>query len=119
MDYSFQLLLEALEKYDHFTDFHKYKNNYDYQLALLMMGNKMYMTNGSVIFAENKSVFSAVSQVHYEHYQSKEDVLKDLENNDAIQCVVGKGLIPFGHAQTPSLTDYADGVDTMKFLTSL
>lgn len=114
--YNFQPLLEALNKYEHFADFHKYKHNYDYQLALLMMGNKMYMTNGSVLFAENKSIFSAVSQVHYEYYNNKEDLLHELENNNAIQCVVGKGLIPFGQAQTPGLTDYADGVDTMKFL---
>ena len=29
------------------------------------------------------------------------------------------GYIPFGQAQLPSLTDYADGIDTIKFLTNL
>ena len=27
--------------------------------------------------------------------------------------------IPFGKAQVPSLTDYADGIDTINFLTKL
>ncbi|MFK7971699.1 MAG: acyl-CoA reductase [Bacteroidia bacterium] len=34
---------------------------------------------------------------------------------DRLQCVVGKN-VPFGHSQQPKLYDYADGVDTMKFL---
>jgi len=29
---------------------------------------------------------------------------------------VGKGYLPFGSAQCPTLTDYADGIDTMQFL---
>jgi hypothetical protein len=29
------------------------------------------------------------------------------------------GSVPFGQTQLPGLADYADGVDTMKFLTTL
>jgi hypothetical protein len=36
-----------------------------------------------------------------------------------VQCVVGKNHIPFGKTQQPSLTDYADGIDVMKFLLEL
>ncbi len=36
--YNFEPLLKALNKYDYFGDLHKYRNNYDYQLALVMMG---------------------------------------------------------------------------------
>jgi hypothetical protein len=36
-----------------------------------------------------------------------------------IQAVVGHGFIPFGNAQKPTLSDYADGVDTMYFLNLL
>jgi hypothetical protein len=38
------------------------------------------------------------------------------ENAEHIQCVVSRTDIPFGRAQYPALTDYADGVDTMRFL---
>lgn len=114
--YDFIPLLEALKKYDHYFEFHKYKHNYDYHLALLMMSNKLYMTNGSIILTENEALFSPISQVNYSFYNSVENVLELLKNNNDVQCVVGKYGLPFGKAQQPSLTDYADGVDTMEFL---
>lgn len=118
-NYNFEPLLAALKKYHHYSDFHKYRNNYDYQLALLMMGSKFYMTNDSILLSENKSLFSAISHVHYEFYQDEKDTLDSLRNNPEVQCIVANGLLDFGNAQRPSLTDYADGLDTMKFLTGL
>ena len=52
-------------------DFHKYKHNYDYQLALLIMNNRYYMNNGSVLITENESAFSPVSQINYEFYDDR------------------------------------------------
>ncbi|MES2332223.1 MAG: acyl-CoA reductase [Bacteroidota bacterium] len=118
-EYDFLPLLNALRKYEHFLDFHKYKHNFDYHLALLIMGNRYYMSNESVILTENLSPFSPVSQVHYVFYDDKAEAEKVFENNPDIQCVVGHGHIPFGMAQSPSLNDYADGVDTMAFLVGL
>jgi hypothetical protein len=118
-DYDFIPLLNALRKYGHFMDFHKYKHNFDYHLALLIMGNRYYMNNDTVILTENASPFSPVSQVHYSLYTDKQEVIHSLQNNQDIQCVAGHGFIPFGMAQRPLLTDYADGVDTMAFLTGL
>ncbi len=117
-DYNFEALLQALKKYEHYADFHKYKNNYDYQLALLMMGNKFYMANETIILSKNTSLFTAVSQVNYEYYNNA-DELKSLKNNKDIQCIIGHQATPFGQAQKPTLTDYADGIDTMKFLLSI
>lgn len=118
-DYDFVPLLNALRKYDHYFLYHKYKHNYDYQLAIQMMGNKFYMTNESVVLAENVSIFSPVSQVNYEYYDDKALLTDVLQQNVDIQCILGKGFIEFGKAQQPSLTDYADGVDTMAFLVAL
>jgi hypothetical protein len=117
--YDFIALLDALRKYNRFADFHKYRNNYDYQLALLIMNQKHYMTNDSIIFAENESVFAPVSQVNYSYYDDRKTLTESLENNEDIQCIVGKDFIAFGKAQSPSLTDYADGVDTIQFLKQL
>jgi hypothetical protein len=117
-EYDFEPVLEALNKYAYYEDFHKYKHNYDYQLALLMMGNKFYMTNGTILLSQNASLFTAVSQVNYEYYNNEETITL-LKNNTDVQCVVGHNGIPFGEAQHPSLSDYADGVDTMKFAVSL
>ncbi len=117
--YDFIPLLEALKQYEFLIENHKYKNNFDYHLALLMMGNRLYMNNGTVIFTENESIYSPVSQVNYEYYANKETLLAALQTNTAIQCMVGNGLIPFGQAQQPTLTQYADGVDTMQFMMNL
>jgi hypothetical protein len=118
-NYVFIPLLHALRKFDHYFLYHKYKHNYDYQLAILMMGNKFYMTNETVVFAENESIFSPVSQVNYEFYDDSIALSEKLLLNKDIQCIVGKEFTAFGTAQQPSLTDYADGIDTMAFLASI
>lgn len=115
-NYDFIPLLESLKEYAHFLQFHKYKHNFDYHLALLIMGNKYYMTNDSVVLTENSSPFSPVSQVHYTFYRDIKEAESLLHNNPDIQCITGHGHIPFGQAQSPGLMDYADGVDTMQFL---
>lgn len=117
--YSFEEMLGAMKKYGYFFDHSKYKNNYDYQLALHLLNNQYYMTNGSVLLSENNSIFSPISQLNYEFYEDRAELQQSLENNQGIQCVVGHGNIPFGGAQRPGWKDYADGVDTMTFLVTL
>lgn len=117
--YDFVPLLDAFKKYSYFSNHHKYKNNYDYNLAIHLLNNKYYMTNGSILLIEDPSPFSPISQLHYEYYEDLKKVKEGLRNNDAVQCVVGKQGLSFGAAQSPGLTDFADGVDTMAFLKSL
>lgn len=117
--YDFVPLLEAFKKYDHLALHHKYKNNYDYNLALHLLNKVVYMTNGSILIVENESFFSPVSQLNYEYIDGKVDIYEKLAEQQDIQCVVGKNAIPFGKAQCPSLSDYADGIDTLSFLDKL
>jgi len=118
-EYDFIPLLNALKKYDYFLDFHKYKHNYDYQLALLIMNSKFYMNNGSILLTENLSSFSSVSQMNYEYYSNIDSLDERLKSDDDIQCIVGHNFLNFGMSQSPQLNDYADGIDTMKFLSEL
>lgn len=118
-EYDFLPMLTAFKKYNYFKDHHKYKNNYDYNLALHILNRRFYMTNDSIILVEDPSIFSPISQLNYEFYSQKEAVDERLGSLGYLQCAVGHGYIPFGQAQLPSLTDYADGVDTMKFLAEL
>jgi len=118
-EYDFIPLLTAFKKYDHFKDHNKYKNNYDYYLALHILNGKFYMANESLILFENPSIFSPISQLNYEFYTDKNSVEESLRSMEDLQCTVGHGHIPFGQAQLPSLTDYADGIDTLNFLTKL
>jgi hypothetical protein len=108
-------LLNAAKKYDHLLDFHKYKHNYDYHLTLLIMNNKFYMTGGSLILTENECLFAPISQVNYSFFEDAEEVKKILHKNEDIQCITGHEFTTFGKAQSPSLTDYADGIDTLLF----
>jgi hypothetical protein len=117
--YDFVLLLQAFKKYSRFADHNKFRNNYDYQLALLLLNGRPYMTNDTILLTENESVFSPISQLHYEFYHDKNKVLQTLEGNADIQCIAGEGHLPFGHTQQPLLEDFADGVDTMAFLGKL
>ena len=117
--YDFTPLLTALRKYAYLADHHKYKNNYDYNLALILLNNSPYMTNDSILLQEAASLFSPLSVLHYGYYTDKPALVAELQGNEDLQCLVGKGFIPFGTAQQPSLTDYADGVDTMAFLSNL
>lgn len=117
--YDFIPLLEAFKKYDYLSDFHKYKNNYDYMLAVLILNKQYYMANQSILLNENKELFSPISQLNFEYYKKTERPDETLKNNGDVQCIAGKGHLPFGKAQQPSLTDYADGVDIMKFLLEL
>ncbi|MEO8111541.1 MAG: acyl-CoA reductase [Ginsengibacter sp.] len=117
--YDFIPLLDSLKKYSYFADHSKYKNNYDYHLALLIMNSKFYMTNESIVLVESGNIFSGVSQLNYSFYKKKEEVLKQLKNNKDIQCMIGEGGISFGSSQQPGLKDYPDNIDTMQFLLSL
>ncbi|MFY0254602.1 acyl-CoA reductase [Chitinophaga sp. 30R24] len=119
VNYDFAPLLKALEKYSYLMDYHKYKNNYDYNLALLLLNNSPYMSNGSILLQEATSLFSPLSVLHYSFYIDMAQLQQELSGEEILQCLVGKDFTPFGYAQQPSLSDYADGVDTMKFLLAL
>jgi hypothetical protein len=77
------------------------------------------MTNESLLLVENPSPFSPISQLNYEYYNDRHELIRSLKNREELQAIVGHGLIPFGGAQCPDLNDYADGVDTMQFLANL
>lgn len=118
-NYDFEMLINAFKKYSYFADITKYRNNYDYNLALFIMNNKFYMANDCIILSENESVFSPVSVLHYSFYKNEKNVFEELNQNENIQCIVGQGNVPLGKSQEPGLFDYADGIDTMQFLLTL
>jgi hypothetical protein len=117
--YDFVPLLNTFKKYDYLAEQHKYKHNYDYILAVLILNKQYYMSNPSIILHENKSLFSPIGQLNYEYYTNRQEVETALAHNNDVQCITGAGHLPFGKAQQPGLTDYADGIDVMKFLLEL
>ncbi|MGZ8525207.1 MAG: acyl-CoA reductase [Chitinophagaceae bacterium] len=118
-EYDFIALLNSFRKYNYLADHHKYKNNYDYNLAILLLNKKFYMSNESLLLVEEVSLFSPIGQLNYEYYSDKNSLTTKLKQNENLQCLAGKDFTGFGESQNPSLYDYADGLDTMQFLTTL
>lgn len=116
--YDFLPLLNALGKYDHYLENHKYKHNYDYVLTINMMNREQYFTNGSIVLSPNRSPFAGIANVNYAYYQKIDQVINEL-NPDDLQVILGHDFKPFGQAQCPGFFDYADGVDTMAFLMNI
>jgi len=121
--YHFDQLLEALHEYRELAHHNKYKNNFDYNLTLLVLNNVPYKNNGCLLLREDPSLSSRIASVHYEYYDELFDLEKTLaEKRDEIQCVVSQiqlkdfKVLPFGKSQSPGLNDYPDGVDVMAFL---
>ena len=119
-DYDLNLLFNAFYGHKEVIDNKKYGNNYDYNKAVYMMGQHDITENGFLIMKQETALKSPVSVLHYEFYDDLELVYRFVADyQEKIQCVTGKGFVPFGKAQCPALYDYADGVDTMAFLQSL
>jgi hypothetical protein len=118
--YDFLPLLTAFKKkYNYLADHNKYKNNYDYNLAVLILNKKFYMTNDSILLVEDPALFSPISQLNYEYYTDEAVVTEKLKNHPDLQAIVGKDFLPFGEAQSPAIDSYADRVDTIAFLKSI
>lgn len=118
-NYNFEPLLNALGKYRFLKDHNKFRNNYDYYLALLLMNDRKYMSNDCIVMVEDDHLFSPVSQLYYSFYRDDKALLGSLAENESIQCIIGKDHVAFGKSQVTGLFDYADGVDTMQFLLTL
>lgn len=117
--YDLTKIMEAANNYADIINHHKYKNNFDYYLAIYLLNKVPYYSNDSLLMVENAVPFSAVGVLHYRYYDSIETIQNELNSSEDIQCIVGHNNVPFGNSQKPNLADYADGVDTMQFLTSL
>jgi hypothetical protein len=123
-NYNFEPLIHALNKYGSHIDHNKYKNNYDFQLAIYLLNRIPYMSSNSILLIPSDNLFAPVSVLHYETYSDANPLLETLSENDSLQCLIGAQqyfrqdarLTPFGTAQKPGLTQYADQVDTLAFL---
>ncbi|HSF56204.1 MAG TPA: acyl-CoA reductase [Algoriphagus sp.] len=120
-----QHFLDVMEKFNWVALNHKYLNNYEYNKSIYLVNSEPHLDNGFLLMKESKDLVSPIGVLFYEVYQSQEELFQKLETVEAkIQCVVGDpekfpNVIGFGEAQYPKPWDYADKVDTMKFLLTL
>ena len=119
--YDLDLLFNAFYMKRFVIDHNKYANNYDYNKAVYLMSEEKFYNNGFVILKEEKKLGSPIACVYFEYYDDLVQVQNIIKiNNQNIQCVVSNEKIfngiSFGTTQCPKLSDYADNVDTLKFL---
>jgi hypothetical protein len=93
-NYDFLPLLTAFRKYDYLADLARYKHNYDYQLTLLILNKKLYLSNESILLTEEASPFSPISVLHYQYYRPGQPIPALAPDNPDIQCVVARDPIP-------------------------
>lgn len=99
----------------------KLRRNIAAMRALYTIQQRHFMDYGAFLMVEGKEFATSLALVVAQRYSDIEDVRAWLsEHRDHIQCVVShldiKGCVAFGEAQHPTLWEYADGIDTMKFL---
>lgn len=126
-NYDFVPFFEAIEPFNLIINHHKYNNNYDYNKSIYLVNRDKHLDNGFLLVKEDKRMVSPLAVLFYEHYEniaSAEALIGSESEN--IQCIVSmvplkvsNQVVDFGKSQEPALWDYADGVDTMDFLTKL
>jgi hypothetical protein len=122
MGFDFSPLSKCLQKYSDLLNHNKYRNNYDYHKTIFLMNNVHFIDTNVVLLREDNSIYSPVSVLNYQYYDKIDSVLCEIEiNKEKLQCIASdiaqiKSSIPFGKTQQPSINDFADGVDTMRFL---
>ena len=122
--YKFDAFFEAIYHWHPIVEKAKYANNYDYNKAVYLMSEFDMLENGFFMIKEDESFTSPIATMFYEYYDDVSELKESLEaKKEQIQCIVSNGFvkneIAFGATQKPQLWDYADDVDSIKFLLSI
>jgi len=123
-DYHFLNLLDLWASFTKVADNFKYHNNYEYNKSIYLVNGVNYLDTGFLLLTESEALTSPISVLYYQQYQNLTEVDQYLtQNQDKIQCIVSsqssRNFIPFGQTQVPDISDYADGIDVMRFLSTL
>ena len=122
--YDFDAFFKAMYSWNPIINQAKYANNYDYNKAVYLMSLSSLLENGFLMLKEDQGFGSPIATLFYERYSDPASLKSMLKlNEEAIQCIVARdmveGEVPFGKTQQPQLWDYADNVDTLRFLKKL
>lgn len=126
-DYNFKFFFESIQSYYPIINHNKYNNNYDYNKSIYLVNMAKHLDNGFLLLKEDENWVSPLAVLFYEYYDdvsAAEQKISEVSNK--IQCVVSvlplqipNQVVNFGMSQQPALWDYADGIDTMDFLSNL
>lgn len=124
-NYNFDRMGKAFQKYSEIINHNKYNNNYSYQFAVIGMNKIEHINFGNLLLTQNKDLASPIGVLHYEQYDDINKTFAELEaNSENIQCIVcnkkiNDNCIAFGDTQKPKIYNFADNIDTIKFILEL
>lgn len=125
-NYNVSKLIDACNKYEWLGDYSKYNNNYTYNKSVLLVNKEPHFDSGFSLFRESEEMHSPISVVFLKSYENISAVEQELiKQKNKLQVIVSNREIDgiptyqLGFSQKPQLNDYADGIDTLQFLTTL
>jgi len=124
-EYDFVSFLNILQEFKEIGNHSKWVNNYDYNKSIYLVNREPHLDTGFLLLRESNQMVSPLAVLYYETYTDKSHLQSLLEaNKEKTQCTIGSNAndlikINFGEGQYPEVWDYADGVDTLKFLEQL
>jgi hypothetical protein len=123
--YHLPAFLDCMGEYAHLIHHNKYANNYEYHKALYLLNQEHHFDTGFLLVKEDPGYASPIGCLYYEYYDNQETMISRIKTDkDKIQCVATKltslkNKVKPGSTQKPMLWNYADDVDTLKFLINL
>lgn len=124
--YDYTQFFEGIESFHDIATHFKYNNNYDYNKSIYLVNGDKHLDNGFLLLKADERLASPLAVVYFEEYENLNELTALLEERkQEIQCIVSSAaldltipVIPFGESQSPKLSDYADGIDVIEFLSN-
>ncbi len=121
-DFDLNKLKEPFLQYQDVLSHSEYMDNYRYQKVLCHLNDINYIDFENILLIESSKISSPISVLYYQYYDDM-SLLRNVFNklDKSIQCIVsGDAMIVnsihFGDTQKPTLYDFPDGVDVIKFI---
>ena len=114
-------IIHGFDDFEKIKLHHKYSNNLNYYKTIKILNNEKFIDGKFFLMSESKRFTPPISEIYYEFYENKKELIKYLKTkSENLQCIVSNSIcknhVNFGDTQNPKLFDYADNIDTLKFL---
>ncbi len=124
-EFDLQRIFDAFKSWLFMASHNAWANNYDYYKGYFTLMKEELLDGGFYLLRKNESLHGPVAVINIVPYTDANEFSAFIQqHSDQIQCVVSSkphvaGAVAPGRAQFPPLHEYADGVDTLRFLMDL
>ena len=120
--YDFTQFLESSGRFRYLSDNPDYSSSYKYQKAIMTMTDRHYIDGGYFLIEESDATpppLAVLAVSYYKDIKQLQKMLDAIVNRiQVIEWAETEGFLTFGNSQNPTPDDYADGIDTVRFLLS-